>query len=327
MYRVLITAPYFIPVVEDYRDIFHRHGAEIVVHPVEERMSEPDLLAAIGDIDGVICGDDPFTERVLIQAPRLKVISKWGTGIDSIDQQACKKYGVRVCNTPNAFSHPVADSVLAYALCFARKTPWMDDDIKSGTWFKTPGFALNECTFGIIGLGNCGKQVARRLHAFGARILGNDIKPIDIRICQETGVVPTNLTELLAESDIVSLNCDLNPTSDHIINEKSLALMKSSAFLINTARGGLVDSQALSNALSDGTIAGAGLDVFEIEPLPADSPLLNMPQVLLAPHNANSSPKAWTRVHSSTIDNLFSVLTTQSRANEQASFEQAEALG
>lgn len=327
MYRVLVTAPYFIPVVDDYREIFHRHGAEIIVHPVEERMSEPDLMAAIGDIDGVICGDDPFTERVLRQAPRLKVISKWGTGIDSIDQQACKKYGVRVCNTPNAFSHPVADSVMAYALCFARKTPWLDQDIKAGTWFKTPGFALNEITFGIIGVGNCGKQVARRLHAFGSRILGSDIKPIDSRICQETGLVSTTLHELLAESDIISLNCDLNPTSAHIINDDSLALVKSSAFLINTARGGLVDGDALCRSLASGGLAGAGLDVFEVEPLPFDSPLRQMRQVLLAPHNANSSPRAWTRVHSSTIDNLFAVLTAASHPLPARPVEQLEAVG
>src|SRR5262245_49549552 len=128
-WRVLISAPYMLPVVEEFRPRLEREGVEIVTVPVRERLSEEELLPVIAAIDGAICGDDQFTERVLSAASRLKVISKWGTGIDSIDSRAAASLGIRVCNTTNAFTDPVADTVLGYLLCFARRIPWMDRDI------------------------------------------------------------------------------------------------------------------------------------------------------------------------------------------------------
>jgi len=128
--KVLISAPYMQPVLERFKPIFSEQGIELVIPRVKERMEETDLLPIIGDIDGVICGDDRFTERVLQSAKKLKVISKWGTGIDSIDQKACEAAGIAVCNTPNAFSEAVADSVLGYMLCFARQIPWMTSDMR-----------------------------------------------------------------------------------------------------------------------------------------------------------------------------------------------------
>lgn len=306
--RVLITAPYFMPVVERFRARFEERGFELVVHDVEERAEEEDLLPVIGDIDGVICGDDRFTERVLAKAPKLKVISKWGTGIDSIDSEACARRGVAVCRTPNAFTIPVADSVLAYALAFVRNIATMDRAMKGGTWKKIPGRSLSECTVGIIGVGDIGRRVARLFHAFDATVLGNDIRPIPDEVVEATGLEVVSRDDLLARSDIVSLNCDLNPTSHHLMNAETLAQMKPSALLINAARGPIVCEPDLIAALQGGTIAGAALDVFEHEPLSADSPLLGMEQVLLAPHNTNSSPTAWERVHESTIQNLLDVL-------------------
>src|SRR5437868_5098630 len=161
-WKVLVSAPYMQPVIERYRRVFDEHNVELFIPPVQERFEEEDLLRWIEDIDGVICGDDRFTERVMRAAPKLKVISKWGTGIDSIDREAARKLGIAVCNTPNAFSEPVADSVLGYILCFARNLPWMDADMKGGTWNKIPGKALRECTLGVIGVGNVGQAVVRR---------------------------------------------------------------------------------------------------------------------------------------------------------------------
>ena len=125
-FKVLVTAPYMQLVIDRFRPIFAQRNIELIVPPVEERLEEKNLLQWVNDVDGVICGDDRFTERVLKAASRLKVISKWGTGIDSIDQTACEKMGIAVRNTPNAFSEPVADSVLGYILCFARNLPWMN---------------------------------------------------------------------------------------------------------------------------------------------------------------------------------------------------------
>ena len=308
-WRILVSAPYMQPVIDDYRSVFEEHNAEIVLPRVNERLTEAELFEFMGDIDGVVAGDDCFTERVLLQAlPRLKVISKWGTGIDSFDLDACKKLGVAVRNTPDAFTDPVADSVLGYVLCFARKLPWMDLQMKGGLWDKIPGRALNESTLGVIGVGRIGKAIVRRAKTFGMRLLGHDLIGMPDEFIAETGIEMVDRERLLRESDFVTLNCDLNPTSRHLMNTGEFRLMKSTAAIINLARGPIINEQALVNALQQGEIAGAALDVFEEEPLPDDSPLKKMNNILLAPHNSNSSPKAWTRVHENTLKNLFNVL-------------------
>jgi D-3-phosphoglycerate dehydrogenase len=296
------------PVLDRFRSVFDEHDIELVVPPVSERLSEDALLQWVGDIDGVICGDDRFTERVLRAAPRLKVLSKWGTGIDSIDRDACVRLGIAVRNTPNAFSEPVADTVMGYVLCFARNLIRLDRRIKAGVWHKETSRALCECVLGVIGVGDVGKTVVRRAVGFGMRVLGNDLVEMPTDFLTETKIEMVSKQDLLRQADFVSVNCDLNPTSFHLIGDDEFALMKSSAVMINTARGPVIEEPALVRALQAGAIAGAALDVFEEEPLPSTSPLLMMDNVLMAPHNANSSPQAWERVHWNTIENLLEVL-------------------
>ena len=305
-YTVLITAPYMIPVVDRFKPVFDKYGIEPIIPDVQERMEEADLLKYAGEFDGAICGDDRYSARVIEAcAPRLKVISKWGTGIDSIDAEACSHYQIKIGRTLNAFTQPVADTVLGYMLAFARRQPWMDKEMKAGKWEKMPGMALSECTLGVIGVGNIGKAVLRRAQAFGMKIFGNDIVKIDQAFITETGVEMADLRSLLSNADFVSINCDLNPTSHHLMNADTFALMKPNAVLINSARGPIVAEEALIEALQAKRLAGAALDVFEHEPLPLDSPLLKMDNVLLAPHNSNSSPAAWEKVHWNTIRNLL----------------------
>lgn len=304
-WNVVVSAPYMLPFMDRFRPVLEDAGCNVIVPPVNERLEESDLLKLVANMDGTICGDDRYTRHVLLNASRLKIISKWGTGIDSIDRAVCGELGIRVGNTPNAFTIPVADSVFAYMLSFARQTPWMDQHMKLGRWQKINGKTLSECTIGIIGLGNIGREVARRAAAFGMTIVGNDIREIDADFCRATGTEIVSLDDLLARSDFVTLHTDLNPTSHHLINTARLAQMKPSAVLINTSRGPVVHEVALVEALRNKTIAGAGLDVFEFEPLPLDSALLHMSNVLLAPHNSNSSPRAWERVHESSIRNLL----------------------
>jgi D-3-phosphoglycerate dehydrogenase len=295
-----------IPFLDRFRPELENHGLELIVPEVRERLSGEEILAYAGEFDGTICGDDQYSEKVLAAcAPRLKVISKWGTGIDSIDRQAAQRLGIQVRNTPNAFTTAVADTVFGYMLAFARRLPWMDRAVKAGVWEKIPGYSLSERTLGVIGVGNIGKAVVRRARAFGMSVVGTDIIDIDHVFLTETRLAMTTLDNLLQQCDFVSLHCDLNPTSYHLINEGSLGLMKTSAVLINTARGPIVDEPALVTALQGGRIAGAAMDVFEVEPLPPNHPLLKLDNVMLAAHNANSSPAAWERVHRNTINNLL----------------------
>jgi D-3-phosphoglycerate dehydrogenase len=304
-WKILVSAPYFLPVMETYRQRLAEEGVELIGARVNERLSEDELLEVIKDIDGIICGDDRITERVLAAAPRLKVISKWGTGIDSIDAEAAVRQGIPVYRTCNAFSEPVADTVLGYMLTFTRKQTRLDRDIRQGRWEKPRLMALGECVLGVVGVGDCGKAVLRRAVSFGMRVLGNDIVKLPDDFVTATGLEVVSLEKLLTSADFVSLHTDLNTTSYHLIGKAQLELMKAEAYLINTSRGPVVEEPALIQALQQGRIAGAALDVFEEEPLPADSPLRALDNCLLAPHTANSSPRAWDRVHENTVRNLL----------------------
>ena len=306
MPTILFSAPYMLKFLDRFRPELERYGLDLITIDIHERLEEDDLLKYAGKFDATICGDDRYTSRVLEAcAPRLKVISKWGTGIDSIDADACARLGIKLFRTTNAFTLPVADTVMGYLLAFARRQPWMDQAMKVGVWDKIPGRALHECTLGIIGVGAIGTTLTRRARAFGMKMLGNDIVEIDPGFIAETGIQMTTLEKLLTASDFVSVNCDLNPTSYHLINARTLQLMSKEAILINCSRGPIVDEAALVKSLEEGLIGGAALDVFEVEPLPSDSPLRLMNNVLLAPHNSNSSPAAWERVHWNTIKNLI----------------------
>lgn len=306
MLTVLLTAPYMLPFIKRFSPVFEYYHLKVIVPEVKERLGEKELLQFAGQFDGSICGDDNYSRRVIDQClPRLKVIAKWGTGIDSIDKEYAEAKGVAVMNTNNAFTLPVADSVMGYILAFARQQPWMDKAIKNGKWEKIPGRSLSECTLGVVGVGNIGKAVLRRARVFGMTLLGNDIVPIEPDFVMENKVLMTDLKTLIQRSDFISLNCTLNPTSFHLINEESLAWMKADAVLINTARGPVVDEQALIVVLQHQKIAGAAIDVFEVEPLPEESPLKKLENIMLAPHNSNSSPSAWERVHWNTIRNLL----------------------
>ena len=307
-WKVLLSAPYMQPVLDRFRHVFEENDIELIVPQVKERLEEEQLLEYVKDIDGAISGDDRWTERVLKAAPKLKVISKWGTGIDSIDQAACRELGIAVRNTPDAFSEPVADTVMAYILAFARRLLPVNRQMHEGLWEKLPLVSLRECTLGVIGVGNVGKAVVRRASSFGMHMLGNDVVEMPPDFLAATGIRMVSREELLSKSDFVSLNCDLNPTSYHLVAKRELSLMKPTAYLINTARGPIIDEPALVKALDAGRLAGAALDVFEVEPLPEAGPLRLMDNVLLAPHNANSSPEAWERVHQNTIRNLLEVL-------------------
>lgn len=303
-----MSAPYLQPVIHQFREWLASYQIEVDVPPMRERLSEAQLLPIIENYDGVLCGDDEFTPRVLERARRLKVISKWGVGTDSIDREAAARLNIAVRNTPGAFNDPVADTVMAYILAFAHPIFKLNASMRAGQWKKQSGFSLRGRTLGVIGVGNIGREVVRRALGFGLQVLGNDIVKIDEQFIAATGLEMVDKDELLRRSDFVSLNCDLNPSSYHLIGHRELGLLAPTAYLINTARGPIIDEPALVAALQSGQIAGAALDVFEVEPLPLDSPLRQLENCFLSPHNAQSCPRAVQYVHERTIMNLINVL-------------------
>ncbi len=305
--KVLVTAPRAVADIARYEETLIPAGCQVVSRLTTERLSEAELLPIVADIDGLICGDDQISMRVLDAAPKLRVICKWGTGVDSIDVESAQSRGIQVRNSPGAFSDPVADSVIGYVLLFCRQLDSMAAEMRAGHWQRRPLHSLSERTIGIVGLGQIGSAVARRATAFGARILATSIgerapegTPPDVEF--------VSLDSLLARSDFVTLHADLRRNNRHLIGARELAQMKSTAVLINTARGALVDEPPLVSALEEGRLAGAALDVFEEEPLARDSPLRAMPNVYLAPHNANASVRAAERVHAECIRGVLQAL-------------------
>jgi len=201
-----------LPFIDRFRPVFDHFQCEVIIPVVNERLEEEQILAYAGQFDGAICGDDRFTARVLQAcSPRLKVIAKWGTGVDSIDHAACAQLGIQLRNTLNAFTVPVADSVLGYILAFARQQPWMDRAIKAGEWKKIPGRALSESTLGVIGVGNIGKAVLKRASGFGMTLLGNDIIPVPDEFLSEYQVSSVPLSELARRSDFISVELRSQP--------------------------------------------------------------------------------------------------------------------
>ncbi|HVW77365.1 MAG TPA: phosphoglycerate dehydrogenase [Alloacidobacterium sp.] len=292
-------------------EIAHK-GWEPVFADVDQYLSEEQCLQYAGQFDAWLAGDDQITRKVLEAfLPRLKGIAKWGTGLDSIDLAAARELSIPVLNTPAAFSEAVAETALGYMLMLTRYLLAVDQAVRRGEWPKPRGLGLYGRTLGLIGFGAIGQGIARRAKGCGMTILAYD-PPIAAKGGITEGPLAdtefVELDRLIAESDVVCVACNLTPENRHIIHLGRLKAMKSDAILVNVGRGPLVDEAALADALASGEIAGAGLDVFEIEPLPADSPLRTLPNVVLGSHNANNLNSAVEFVHANTMNNLARIL-------------------
>jgi D-3-phosphoglycerate dehydrogenase len=307
-FRVLISCPVITDSIDDYDDQFAANDIEYDVADVDQQLSETELLDVIDEYDGVLAGDDEFTRRVVEEAPKLEVISKWGIGMDAIATDAAEEHGVAVYNTPGAFSDEVADVVMCYAIMLTRHLHHVDCAVRASDWYCPRGTSLVDKTFGVIGVGNIGSAVVGRAHAHGMDVLGNDIKPIPEQLISETGIEHVERNELLARSELVSLNCALTEETRGMIGAEELSLLGENGYLINTARGELIQQDVLVTALENGTIAGAALDVFEEEPLPNDDPLTDSESVILGSHNAQNTHEAVERVNDRAVENLISGL-------------------
>lgn len=304
-WKVLISSLHLQSRLDRYRDLLAENNIEADVITRPQFVPEADLFEVIEPYHAIVCSDDQLTDRVITKAKNLKIISKWGVGLDSIDLESAKRHGISVYNSPGAFSESCATMIFSFIFHFARRVADQDRSVRDGKWEHVPGFSLAGKSMGVIGLGNIGQALIKRAVAFELKVLGHDLKTIDPAFVSAYGLTMVDKEEVLRQSDFVVLAPDLNPSSFHLISTKELSLMKPSAFLFNTARGPIIDESALIKALKDKIIAGAGLDVFEIEPLPLDSPLRQMDNVLLTPHNAYNTVEAENYVHDNTVKNLI----------------------
>ncbi len=303
MVKVLVAAPLHERAIE----VLKNAGFEVLY---EEYPSEDRLVELVKDVDAIIVRSKPkVTRKVIEAAPKLKVIGRAGVGLDNIDLEAAKERGIKVVNSPAASSRSVAELAVALMFNVARKIAFADRKMREGVWAKKQcmGIELESKTLGIVGFGRIGYQIAKIAKALGMNVLLYDPYPNEER-AREVGGRFVDLETLLRESDVVTLHVPLVESTYHLINEERLRLMKPTAILINAARGAVVDTNALVKALKEGWIAGAGLDVFEEEPLPKDHPLTKLDNVVLTPHIGASTVEAQMRAGVQVAEQIVEIL-------------------
>lgn len=289
MSKILVTPSSFGKFSSLPDQILADAGLEVVKYS-KPGMSEDELIEVLRDCDAVILGLEPMTSKVMDACPKLRVIARYGVGMDNVDLEAAKARGIACYNTPGANADAVADYSFGMILDLARCISVANRDIKAKNIGKYTGYGINGKTLGIVGLGAIGKCMTRRAKGFGMRVIAFDVY-YDEAFCQEYSVEKVTLEQIFRESDFISLHCGLNENTRNMISMNELKQMKKTCFLINNARGGLVNEKDLYEALKNGVIAGAGIDAFQIEPA-VDSPLLTLDNVIGAPHIAGSSQES-----------------------------------
>ena len=281
---------------------------DLVWNPYRRPLGGAELMDLLHGVDGWIAGLDRIDAQVLANAPAsLKVISRYGVGVERVDLQAARERNITVTNTPGANTEGVADLAFGLMLSVARKIPLLDLQVKAGEWPRTTGVELFGKTLGIVGLGAIGKAVARRSMGFSMRVMAYD-PFLDDAYCVANGILPTDLDTLLSQSDVVSLHLPLTEQTNNLLDASRVARMKPGAILINTARGGLVDEEALYSALHSGRLGGAGLDAFAVEP-PGNHPLFELETVVATPHAGAHTREASEKMAFMAVENLMAVLS------------------
>jgi D-3-phosphoglycerate dehydrogenase len=296
-----------IGAIDSLRDEFARRGAEVVCPELCQTLSEGELIDLVPQYEGWIIGDDPATAKVFAtgRAGRLRAAVKWGVGTDNVDFAGAKAAGFEVANTPGMFSEEVSDVAVAYLLGLARDLFVIDRGVRSGGWPKPSGSSLSGKTVALAGFGNIGRATARKLLAFGMKVIAYDpYYQGDPALDVESTAWP----ERLDEADFVVLTCALTESSRHMVNAQTLARMKPGVRIVNVGRGPLIDEVALIAALESGHVASAALDVFEDEPLPKASPLRKFDRCIFGSHNSSNTKEAVHRTSLKAIDSLFQQL-------------------
>jgi D-3-phosphoglycerate dehydrogenase len=309
-WRVLIGSRSFGQAFPEHVSQLAAAGCEIIPNGVGRAYRAAELLELLPEMDAIITGTDELTAEVINAAGRLKTIAKHGVGLETIDLEAARARGIIVSATPGSIHDSVADLALALLLALARKVVPAHLSLKTGSWKPFFGVELRDKTLGIIGLGRIGKAVCERAQGFGMRLVAYDPYP-DQAFASAHQITFLSLPELLQTCDVVSLHAPAEETDGPLLGPAEIARLKPTAFLINTARGQLVDEEALAAALREGRLAGAGIDAFVKEP-PLGSPLLELDNVVLTPHLGGRTLDGQRRMGEMVIENCVRALRGES---------------
>ena len=301
MRNILITTSSFDYCDENLFSSIAAEGYRIQFNPLKRKLTEEEVSDFVEEYHpiGIIAGVEPLTRCVIQKAKHLKVISRCGIGLDSVDLEAARDYGIIVKNTPDGPTRPVAELSIGLMICLLRHIHVTNDAIRKGQWERPMGSLLYQKTVGILGCGRIGKCVAKLLSGFECRVLGYDIHQGD----DHDHYAKVSMKDLLNQSDILTLHLSYSPATHHIMNSEKIQMMKKGAFLINAARGALVDENALYEALQCGHLGGAALDTFEEEPY--QGPLCDLDNVLLTSHIGSYAKEARMMMEKQAWENLF----------------------
>jgi D-3-phosphoglycerate dehydrogenase len=312
--KILVTARSFRQTEGPHQQILKDAGHEVLNSSQDRPLKAAELAALVGDVAGLILGLDEVTSEVLDEAGSLRVISRYGVGVDNIDLEAATSRGIVVTNTPGANTLAVAELTITLMLALARRIPYHDRIVKQGGWTRISGTEMAGRTLGIVGIGRIGREVAKRALGFGIEILYHDPVPPPQEFLASVPATYRSLQDLVAESDFVSLHCPLTDDTRNLIDRSLLGRFKPSAYLVNTARGGLVNEQALYAALAGGALAGAACDVFTDEP-PTDSPLVELDNFIATPHIGSTTVHTALRMGLMASQNALAALRGERPAN------------
>lgn len=303
---VLVTCRQMQVELPRHRERIERLGYEVVAPELDGRQqfSAAELLEYRDYLVGIIAGDDQLDREFFDGATRLKTVIRWGIGMDSVDHEAAREHGVTVRNTPGVFGHEVAEAAFGYILNLARGYIAVDAAVRRGEWPKLEGVTLAGSQLGVVGFGAIGREIAKCGSGFGMDVVVYD-PFVDTA---PTAVSIIDLDKLLATSRFIVLACPLTPQTFHLIDAQRLTLVRPDAYLVNVARGPVVSERDLIETIKSGRLAGAALDVFEVEPLPLDSELRTLPNVVLGAHNASNTREAVVRASDAAVDFLIEEL-------------------
>jgi D-3-phosphoglycerate dehydrogenase len=289
-------------------------GVELVL---AQCRTEDEVIAAAAGAEGIVVQYAPITDRVLAALPKLKVVGRYGVGVDTLDVAAATTRGVAVCNVPDYGTEDVSDHAIALAVSLARGIVRLDRGVRRGESSLLPVQPLHRMStrvFGVVGLGLIGSATGRKAKGLGYEVIGFD--PLEEEgTTTADGIAVVGFDEVIARSDVVSLHVPLNRHTHHLINADALARMKRGAVLVNTCRGGVADTEAVAEALASGQLYGAGLDVFEEEPLPLSSPLIDCENAVLTPHAAWYSEESYAELKRRTLENVIDVCAGRTPRN------------
>ena len=304
-FNLLITAIPFIPIIKNYKNELKKRGIAFEVLKSDQQVKENQFLKIVHKFDAILSGDDEITKKVIDKAKKLKVISKWGTGIDSIDFNYARKKNVKVFNTPGAFTNGVSTMAISMILAFYRKILINHYEIKKFIWSKYPGETLLNKKIGIIGVGNIGIKIIEMLKGFGTRVYANDIKKINPKLLKKLKFESKTKKFIFNKCDVIIIAADLNKSSHKIINNKTINDFKERPLIVNIGRGKSIDSKSLIKALRQKKIRGACLDVYDVEPLAKNSLLRKFNNCILTSHNAFNTKDEVEFVNRNTLNNIF----------------------